>query len=254
VSLLIVSLIAAGANASEKRLEKRGTLGGHGYPNGLELSGGIGSGLTLATHNIGADVNYLPPAASLSVVKKHYSVPSGPARVYGVPAPAPNYHAVAPASIYGAPVSVPAPIYGVPSHPPLPVFKDPVPAPVFKHPLPAPVFKHPIPAPVFKHPVPVPVYKDPVPAPLYGDVAPLPSIPSFNSGLNLGYAGLPSTSYGVPSTVVESVPSAEIAFGSAGHLKSVNLPSPLYDVPSASLHEGHNDGYSYPVPSKQLLI
>ncbi|CAK9799084.1 hypothetical protein ANTPLA_LOCUS1899 [Anthophora plagiata] len=239
VSLLIVSVIAAEASASVKRLEKRGVIGGHGYSSGLEVSGD--SGLSFGTHGVQADVNYLPPASSLSVVKKHYSVPSGPAPVYSVPALGP---APVPAPVYGAPISAPVSTYGVPNHSPVPVFKDPVPAPAYS-----------------------------------SFPAPISSISSVNSGLNLGYAGLPSTSYGVPSTVVGSVPHAQISFGSAGlpsttygvpssyasgsgissglslsHLKSASLPSSLYGGPSSSVHGGLNDGYAYPVPSKKLLI
>ncbi|XP_076299551.1 uncharacterized protein LOC143218310 [Lasioglossum baleicum] len=235
-SLLLV--FVASANAGVASLHKRGL--------GLEGSGHGSS-------------QYLPPVSSsyeatgsISAFKPQTLSTSfvAPASTYG----APSFNAHVPT--FQAPAYVaPAPTYSVPSAHSQIAFSTSYAAPSSTYGVPAvaPTYVAPAPAPAYV--APAPAYVAPAPAPHYA--APVAvSHGSFSRGLSFGHASVPSTSYGVPSTtynlphtVVEPAPAV---LPETGHNFGLSLGSVDLSAGSASL--GQDDGYSYPVPAKGLVL
>ncbi|KOX75434.1 hypothetical protein WN51_12178 [Melipona quadrifasciata] len=246
--LLVASLIAISATEPAKKLGKRGLIGGN---NDLDALG------------VDSSAKYLPPVSTLTTsVRRPYVVSSVPSSSYDLPSysvPQPTYGVpaysapvVAPVPSYSAPVSVPAPTYGVPVSAPLPTFSASAPVSV--------------------------------PSSSYGvpSLSPVQSASTLTASLPLstGPVSVPSTSYGVPSTVVQSVPSVGVSLNSASypsqtssHVSAGGLSLSSFSLPvrsngvssyssgfasgsvSSSLSAAPaDDGYSYPAPSKQLLV
>lgn len=288
IPLFIVFFFAIHASESTKKIEKRGLLGGNGH--GHDVSG-------FNVDNIESG-SYLPPLPSVGTTKKSFLVSS---------VSSPSYSA--PVSSYSPP------IYRVPVVAPVPSYSAPVSAPVQSynvHVSAVPSYATAVPAPTYGVPVSVSTsYGVPsLPSvPLHSSVAaPVPvSVSSLSNGVGVGSVSVPSTSYGVPSSVVHSVPSNGISSShvssngvSSGFVGSLNVPNHSYGVPSftsgsvvpvASVapassvslshsqsydvpSSGHqlvaplasvslsqnqysapssDDGYSYPVPSQQLV-
>ncbi|XP_029038565.2 SH3 domain-containing protein C23A1.17-like, partial [Osmia bicornis bicornis] len=277
IFLLVVSAIAVNAHTVSKKVEKRGLLTGHhGYS-----SGGVASGVVYGGHGVGSPGGYLPPVPSVAVIKKPY--PVVPAPTYAVP----SYAAAVPAPTYGVPSLTVGPSYAtsvvhqVPSvgvHGHVPVYNGHVPAPA-PAPAPAPSYGTPsyASAPVYA----VPSVHQPVSVGSVslgaGSLSHSYGVPSTSfeavpaAGVSLGTVSYPSKTYGVPSNVAVgtglslshlSVPTksygvaAVLPVGGYSDLSvgSAHLPSPSYGVPSHGVHGGHDDGYSYPVPSNKLLV
>ncbi|XP_053973089.1 nuclear pore complex protein Nup58-like isoform X1 [Hylaeus volcanicus] len=293
VSLLSVWMIAAVANASAKKLEKRGAL--------------------LGGHDSGS-ANYLPPVPSY--VSKPVAVP---APTYGVPAHGPSFAAPVPAPTYGVPAHVPSysgPV-GVPSYsgsfsasvPSFsghgPALSPSISAPAYAGSAPGSSYGVPVSGPApsyagsYHHSLPASTYGVPHhhSAPVYSGVsAGVPAVglsvghsvslgsdhgvslgssglhgsyglPSLEPavGVSLGSGSYPSKSYGVPSGLPVGlslgVPSKSygvpaISHGSGLALGLGSLPSSSggFGLSHSDVQVGHDDGYSYPVPSKKLLI
>lgn len=285
VPLFIVFFFAI--HASEcKKIEKRGLLGGNGHSHGV-------SGFNVDNVESGS---YLPPLPSVGTTQKSFLVSSVPSPSYNVPVP--SYSA----PVFRVPVLAPAPSYSASVSAPVQSYNVHVSA--------VPSYTAAVPAPTYGVPVSVSTsYGVPsLPsAPVHNSVAaPVPvSVPSLS---NVGSVSVPSTSYGVPSNVLHSVPSNGVSSShvssngvSSGFVGSLNVPSHSYGVPSfssgsvvpvasvapvassvslshsqsydvpSSSHQivaplasvslsqnqysapSSDDGYSYPVPSKQLV-
>ncbi|CAL7940188.1 unnamed protein product [Xylocopa violacea] len=282
-SLLVVSLIAASASASVKRLEKRGLIAGNGNSHGFDESGGVTSQVTFEGQGAPSSSQYLPPVSSVSVIKKPYPVSSVSVPTYNVQS-VPSYSNSLPAPSYGVPALTPAPSYNV--HVPVPSYTPSVSVPVPSYApsvsLPVPSYTHSVSAQVPSFSVPVaasvPSYSGHVSAPSYSGSVSLPSssygVPSLssvpvysasvpsqslavpqpvsvgssvNNGVSVGLASVPSTSYGVPSAAVSSVPSASVSFTSA----SYKVPSGY--APESGLSAGLSVG-QFSVPSKSYGV
>ncbi|XP_003251865.2 mucin-1 [Apis mellifera] len=289
VPLFIVFFFAIHASECAKKIEKRGLLGSNGH--GHDVSGfnvdNIESGSYLPPlPSVGttkksflvssvSSPSYSAPVPSYSApvyrVPVLASVPSynapvsAPVQSYNVHVSAvPSYTAAVPAPTYGVPVSV-STSYGVPSLPSVPVHSS-VAAPVS------------VSVPSLNNGV--GVGSTSVPSTSYGvpsnvvHSVPSNSISSSHissNGVSSGFMGslnVPNHNYGVSSFTSGSVvPVASVApvtssvslshsqsydVPSFGHhlvapLASVSLSQNQYSAPSS------DDGYSYPVPSKQLV-
>ncbi|XP_017755025.1 PREDICTED: fidgetin-like [Eufriesea mexicana] len=253
--LLVASLIAISASASIKKFEKRGLLNDNGY------SGGHDSHDTsvVVSPVVEPTTKYLPPVApvkkpyavsSLSVPS--YSVPehlpeSVPAQSYGVPSHSASYSVAEPAPSYGLPV----PSYSAPVSASLPSYSAHVSAPLPSY---SAHVSASLPSYSAHAPSLLPSYSahTSVPSSTYG-------LPSHSSGVVLNGPALASTaSLSVPHSV-----SVGSGLGSGLGLASVGVPSSTYGVPS-SVHSGYSSGLSlsslsvpsktYGLPSSAMVI
>ncbi|XP_017881171.1 cuticle protein 16.5-like [Ceratina calcarata] len=233
IFVLIVSTIVVG---NGKSIEKRGTLSSS-YRS-----------------------QYLPPAAPSSIFT------GAPSPTYAAPAFAPVSSLTVPSSAYGVPAPVSSPIQSVAAI-------SAVPAPAFTVPaLPSSTYGVPG-SSVAGSSVAGPSYALPAPASSVSFVSQPGFVSStFGSGVasSVSLSNVPSDSYGVPSPIAGppsrvqlSLPSVGYANGNGALLGQFSLPSKSYGVPStvqvgsgisSTLLASQGDGYSYPVPSRKLVI
>ncbi|XP_076380155.1 uncharacterized protein LOC117223131 [Megalopta genalis] len=290
---LLLLVVAASANAAVKNLHKRGlaALEGNGHgsaqylpPVSTSYEAPVYKPQTLSTSFVAPASTYGVPSFNSPVSTYNEASYAVPAATYGVPAvhsqvsvvkpvttsyvaPAPAY--VAPAPVYSAP----APVYSAPT----PVYSAPVPHSVsvssgyssglsLGH-LSVPSASYSLPSTSYG----VPSASYSVPSASYSVPSASYRVPSASYSVPSASYSAPSASYGVPSVASLSavvdhapvVPQTGLNLGlSLGH-SSVHSGSlgvaeqsavGAIDLSSGGASLGQDDGYSYPVPSKQLLV
>nr|XP_031846223.1 cuticle protein 16.5-like [Nomia melanderi] len=289
-SFLLMAVVASSGATPLKKLSKRGlAYNGNGVGSSSYLppvpdtfySKPVIPAPTYGVPSAGPIPLFKPPVSTFSVPAPTYGVPAVSHHVSSFKAPLPSLSTsfVAPGPTYGAPsvgshvsslsstfvapapAPVPAPTYGVPVSQPAPIYSAPVSHSVGPISLPSSSYGVPSTgvdvslghvgsnsyvAPSTSYVAPSTSYVAPstsyvAPSSSYGAPSVIPE-----SGLNLGLSlHQPATSYGVPSVVSHNT-------GVAADLSVAPAVLPAPSHPVADFH-GQNDGYSYPVPSKQLL-
>nr|XP_033331151.1 cuticle protein 16.5-like [Megalopta genalis] len=276
---LLLLVVAASANAAVKNLHKRGlaALEGNGHgsaqylpPVSTSYEAPVYKPQTLSTSFVAPASTYGVPSFNSPVSTYKEASYAVPAATYGVPAVHSQVSVVKPVTTsYVAP----APAYVAPA----PVYSAP--APVYS--APTPVYSAPVSHPVsvssgyssglsLGH-LSVPSASYSLPSTSYGVPSASYSVPSASYSVPSASYSAPSASYGVPSVASLSavvdhapvVPQTGLNLGlSLGH-SSVHSGSlgvaeqsavGAIDLSSGGASLGQDDGYSYPVPSKQLLV